>query len=307
MAISPERTQEAKRAGQPDRPRPARRWSRRELLRRAALATIVAGSAGTLAAEYAHNVEPGWVEVAHIPLTLPRLAPAFFGYRVVQISDIHLGDWMTPDHLAEVVRMVNAEGPDLIAVTGDFITAHAPRYAPDLVATLKDLAAPDGVVAILGNHDHWSSAGAIREVIAASGMRDLNNRAYTLERGPALLSVAGVDDIWERKQRLDLALAALPREGAAILLAHEPDYADEAATTGRFDLQLSGHSHGGQVVLPFYGPLRLPPFGRKYPLGRYQIGRMIHYTNRGVGMVDHHLRFNCRPEISVFTLRAPGD
>ncbi|MBZ0286049.1 MAG: metallophosphoesterase, partial [Anaerolineae bacterium] len=89
-------------------------------------------------------------------------------------------------------------------------------------------------------------------------------------------------------------------------LAHEPDYADISAATGRFDLQISGHSHGGQVVIPFIGPPVVPPYSKKYPLGRYQVGTMIQYTNRGVGMISPAVRFNCRPEITVFTLRTPS-
>ncbi len=102
--------------------------------------------------------------------------------------------------------------------------------------------------------------------------------------------------------RLDKVLEALPEEGAAILLAHEPDFADESAATGRFDLQLSGHSHGGQVAIPFLGPLRLPLMGRKYPLGLYKVGRMTLYTNRGIGTVGLPVRFFARPEITVLTL-----
>ena len=99
-------------------------------------------------------------------------------------------------------------------------------------------------------------------------------------------------------------LARLPRTGAALLLAHEPDFADITPPPGRFDLQLSGHSHGGQVVIPFLGPPTLPEIGEKYPSGRYQVGGMIQYTNRGVGMVRPHVRLNCRPEITLLTLHA---
>jgi predicted MPP superfamily phosphohydrolase len=285
--------------------RAASRWSRRELLRHAARLTIVAGVVGVAGAEYAFDVEPSWVEVVPVTVRMPRLAPAFSGYRIAQISDLHLGDWLTRDQLAAVVQLVNAQQADLIAVTGDFITRHAPLFAHDLITTLRGLAARDGVVAVLGNHDHWSSAATIRAVIAESGMRDLDNAVHTFERDGALLHVAGVDDMWEKKARLDDVLARLPRAGAAVLLAHEPDFADVSAASGRFDLQISGHSHGGQVVAPFYGPLQLPPYARKYPLGRYQVGRMVQYTNRGIGMLRPHVRFNCRAEITVFTLELP--
>jgi predicted MPP superfamily phosphohydrolase len=285
----------------------ASRWSRRELLRTAAGLTLAAGGAGVAAAAYALAFEPRWIEVVPVRVRMPRLAPAFSGYRIVQISDLHLGDGLSRDQLAGVVRLVNQQRADLIAVTGDFITRGAPLFAHDLITTLRGLAAHDGVVAVLGNHDHWSSAATIRAVIAESGMRDLDNAVHTLERGGALLHIAGVDDMWEQQARLDDVLARLPRAGAAVLLAHEPDFADVSATCGRFDLQLSGHSHGGQVVVPFYGPPQLPPYARHYPLGRYRVGRMVQYTNRGIGTLWPHVRVNCRPEITVFTLEAPQE
>jgi predicted MPP superfamily phosphohydrolase len=277
---------------------------RRELLRRAAGLTLVAGALGVAGAEYSRNIEPGWVEITSVHVRMPGMAPAFDGYRIAQISDLHLGDWLTPAQLAQVVRTVNGLGADLIAVTGDFITSHASRHAQDLITTLRPLHAPDGVACILGNHDHWSSAATIRWVIAESGMLDLNNAVHTLQRRGALLHIAGVDDIWERQDRLDDVLAAMPREGAAVLLAHEPDFADTSAATGRFGLQISGHSHGGQVIVPYIGPLELPLYAKKYPLGRYQVSQMTQYTNRGIGMLQPHVRLNCRPEITIYTLEA---
>jgi predicted MPP superfamily phosphohydrolase len=279
---------------------------RRELLRRAAGLTLVASAVGVAGLEYTRTIEPSWVEITVVPVRMPGLASAFEGYCIAQISDLHLGDWLTPVQLVQVVRTVNGLGADLIAVTGDFITSHASKHAQDLITTLRDLHAPDGVAGILGNHDHWSNAAIIRRVIVESGMLDLNNAVHTLLRGGALLHIAGVDDMWERKARLDDVLAAMPREGAAVLLAHEPDFADVSAPSGRFGLQISGHSHGGQVIAPFIGPLQLPLYAKKYPLGRYQVGQMTQYTNRGIGMLQPHVRLNCRPEITVYTLEA-GD
>jgi predicted MPP superfamily phosphohydrolase len=273
-------------------------------LRRAAGLALVAGAFGVAGAEYTRTIEPSWIEITSVPVRMPGMAPAFDGYRIAQISDLHLGDWLTPALLTQVVRTVNGIGADLIAVTGDFITSHASKHAQDLIIGLRDLRAPDGVAGILGNHDHWSSAATIRRVIAESGMLDLNNAVHSLQRGSAPLHIAGVDDIWERKARLDDVLAAMPREGAAVLLAHEPDFADTSAASGRFGLQISGHSHGGQVIVPFIGPLRLPLYALKYPLGRYQVGQMTQYTNRGIGMLQPHVRLNCRPEITVYILEA---
>jgi predicted MPP superfamily phosphohydrolase len=279
--------------------------SRRKFLKISLASVLGTTLAGVGGFAYAHDVETNWIEIVPLELRLPRLHPAFDGYRLVQFSDIHLGTGMTPERLTRIVAMVNEQQPDAITITGDFVTHGSMEgLAPLLVAALSGLKAKDVRLAILGNHDHWTNPGAVRQVIRDSGLIDLSNKVYTLRRGEATFHIAGVDDYWERQDRLDDVLAALPADGGAMLLAHEPDYADISAETRRFDLQISGHSHGGQVVIPFVGPLVVPSYGRKYPLGQYQVGEMIQYTNRGVGTISPAIRFNCRPEITVFTLRA---
>lgn len=277
--------------------------SRRDFLRRigavAASATMLSmtGVAGTVL------LERGWLDVNPQTMRLTHLAPEFAGYRIAHFSDIHMDDWMTPTRLADIVAVINAQQPDLITFTGDLVTRHIDRYAADLVAVLSQLSARDGVVAVLGNHDHWTNATVARRILDAASIQELNNGIHTVRRGAAMLHLGGVDDFWQQQARLDQVLQQLPATGAAVLLAHEPDFADISAATGRFDLQLSGHTHGGQVCWPLVGPLILPRYGRKYPLGRYQVGDMIQYTNRGVGMVPPQVRFNCRPEITLLTLQ----
>jgi predicted MPP superfamily phosphohydrolase len=255
---------------------------------------------------YARIIEPGWEIITKISLPLPRLHPAFHNYRIVQISDIHFGTWMNKKRLNKTIKIVNELNPDLVVITGDFVYYNAEEIADDLATPLREILTKDGVLAILGNHDHWANPGLVREIITASQIRELNNAVHTLERGNALLHVAGVDDYWERKDRLDLVLETMPEKGAAILLAHEPDYADISANAKRFDLQLSGHSHGGQVVIPILGPPILPLYGRKYPNGLYQVRNMLQYTNRGIGVIPPAIRFNCRPEITALTIQSPG-
>lgn len=280
--------------------------SRRAMLKHAvhlALGTAVLGVGGLA---YARSVEPEWIEVTRLRLRLPRLAPAFRGYRLVQISDIHMDGWMTPERLAGVVRLGNAQQPDLVTLTGDYVTHGYRRRRRerhvDLARRLGGLRARDGVVGVLGNHDHWSSADFARQSLREAGVVELSNRVHRIRRGDAILHMAGVDDYWTGHARLDMVLRQLPADGAAILLAHEPDFADESAPTGRFDLQISGHSHGGQVRLPLLGAPVLPPYGQKYPMGLYRVGSMLQYTNRGVGMLSPRVRLNCRPEITVYTL-----
>jgi uncharacterized protein len=255
-----------------------------------------------LASIYAHKIEPLWFEVNHIDITLPQLDRAFNGYRIVQISDLHAGDGTDRSHLEKVVETVNAEHPDLVVITGDHIT-RLPKQHLELLDTLAKLQPRDRTISILGNHDVTNDPIPVRAAIKQAGITLLENSIYTVNRERATLHIAGVGDVFFKQDKLDLILAQLPATGAAIMLAHEPDFADKTAATGRFGLQLSGHSHGGQVRIPFYDGY-VPMLAEKYPLGQYQIGKMIQYTNRGIGMVKLYARFNCRPEISVFNLVA---
>jgi uncharacterized protein len=249
---------------------------------------------------YAHKIEPVWFEVTHIDITLPKLDRAFNGYRIVQISDLHAGTGIDLSQLEKVVDAVNAERPDLVVITGDHIT-RIPRQHLELLDTLAKLRPRDLTISILGNHDVHNDPAPVRQAIKQAGITLLENNIHTLNRDGSTLHIAGVGDVFFEQDRLDLVLAQLPATGAAIMLAHEPDFADEAAATGRFGLQLSGHSHGGQIRIPFYSGFR-PELAEKYPLGRYQVGEMIQYTNRGIGIAKISARFNCRPEISVFNL-----
>lgn len=270
-------------------------------------ATAVAALAGaSVVLFYAYKVEPSNVEVYSVSLVLPRLCEEFDGYRIAQISDIHMDGWMTFDRLSKLAKLVNEQGADLVAITGDFVTARAKYVDRELIDALSILQAPDGVMAVLGNHDYVADENLVRRVIHDGGLTELSNVFRTLRRGEGRLHIAGVDDFYQRRARLDLILARLPDEGAAILLAHEPDFADVSAPTGRFDLQLSGHSHGGQLRLPFLGAVARPRCGRIYPSGLYNVDGMLQYTNRGLGTLWPHLRINCRPEITVFTLLAPA-
>jgi hypothetical protein len=267
------------------------------------LLTLI-GLAAAAAVVYARFIEPHRLVVESVPLTLPRLPYAFNHYRIAHISDLHLGGWMTSKRLLKAVEMVNAERPDLVVITGDFVEKFANEAADELSVPLKRLRALDGVVAVLGNHDYRYGVPGLRRILADCGVIELSNAVHSLRRGDAQLHIAGLDDQAWHEACLDAVLDQLPRTGAAILLAHEPDFADVTAATGRFDLQLSGHTHGGQIRLPLIGIPVLPSHGIRYAAGQYQVGRMIQYTNRGLGMITPYVRFNCRPEITLFTLMA---
>lgn len=270
------------------------------------LAAALAASATGAAWVYVRRVEPARFELRTVELSLPGLDPAFDGYRILQLSDLHYDGQMNAARLGRIAAYARAARPDLVALTGDFVTANTGFDAAELVRWLRALHAPDGRFAVLGNHDHVDHAHALRLALDEAGVHELANTAHTLWRGGAALHLAGVDSVYRKRARLDLALAAVPDDGApAILLAHEPDIADLAAPLGRFALQLSGHAHGGQVVLPALTAIGLPEHGRRYVDGLYLVGRMFVYVNRGLGTTSLPIRFNSRPELALITLRAP--
>jgi uncharacterized protein len=247
-----------------------------------------------------------WFDVTRLEFHLPRLPEVFSGIRLVQISDFHIGTWLTAGHLNQVIDQVNRLKPDLVVITGDFVTYRAERFTDILTSAFSRLTPGIASLGIRGNHDHWTDPGLISRMLKQAGIIELDNAVYTLERNGARLHIAGIDDYMNGNACLEKVLDALPAGESAVLLAHEPDFADIAAKTGRFDLQLSGHSHGGQMVLPFIGVPFLPQFARKYPRGFYKVNEMLLYTNRGLGTAEVALRINCRPEISDITLLPPS-
>ena len=284
--------------------------SRRDFLKLLKATTIEMGLLGIGTAGYGFWVEPNWLRVEEVSLKLRRLASSFHGLRIAQISDIHMGGWMNSERFRRVVELISFQKPDFLLITGDFLIGHifdqnSEQNLQELIDIFSSLAKSIPSFAVLGNHDYWTNSSAVREMLRSSGIIDLTNSAFPVTRGRANLYLCGVDDIWEGDVRLNDVIEELKNESSAILLAHEPDFADVSSKTGRFDLQLSGHSHGGQVVVPFYGPLVLPYLGQKYPSGLYQVGEMfLQYTNRGVGMINPPVRFHCPPEITVFTLES---
>jgi predicted MPP superfamily phosphohydrolase len=275
-----------------------------KLLWQGSLSSVLLATGGV---GYGVLVEPGLFSVETVQLKLKRLPRSFAGIRIAQISDIHMGGWMNRERFQQVADLVLAEKPDVLLITGDFLLGDhldidESQAITDLIKILSALAEAIPSFAVLGNHDYWIDAGIIRRMLSASGVLELTNTVFRLTRGTDSLYLCGVDDVWEGKVRLNDVITQLRDDSVAILMAHEPDYADISAPTGKFDLQVSGHSHGGQVVLPLVGPPILPYLGKQYPSGLYKVGNMFQYTNRGVGMSRLELRFNCRPEITIFVL-----
>jgi hypothetical protein len=273
------------------------------LKRLAPLSAAVAAGAGLI---YARFVEPDQLDIQQIDMYLPRLDPAFDGYRIVQVSDIHASEYMDEVRMSRFMERASRQNGDLIVFTGDLITSKV-EYAPDnLVAALRLLTAPDGVLAVPGNHDHMEETDIenVRRVWHEAGIVDISNNYTTLERDGAVLHIAGIDSLYGQKADVVGVINQLPETGPVVLLAHEPDVADIIAPTHKVDLQLSGHTHGGQVQLPVIGALVGPPHGLRYTSGLYELEGMFLYVNRGLGTIRLPLRFNCPPEVTVITLRS---
>jgi hypothetical protein len=279
--------------------------TRRQLLVRTAL-VLGAASAG-----YGFLIEPRRLVVERIEARLRRLPPEFDGFRIAQLSDIHYGPYMSSAFVREAVAEINKLQPHLVVLTGDFVShpfgkpagREGARYIVPCSEALSGLRADYGRFAILGNHDHWNHPATVRNHLNATGFPVLLNEAVVLEKDNARLWLVGLNDALVGAAEIERALERVPAAEAAILLVHEPDFADHAAKFP-VDLQLSGHSHGGQVRLPWVGALVLPQLARKYPMGLYRVGNMQLYTNRGFGVINPPVRWNCPPEITLVTLRA---
>lgn len=272
---------------------------------------IASGTSAAALALYAGEIARHEVDVVHRPIAIANLPQPFQGYRIVQISDIHLDEFTEPLFLERIVDRVNQLHADLVLITGDFITHgsitfiagnHAIHRCAQILATLT---APLRY-GCLGNHDVVFNAPLVTQTLAEHGTPLLINSYLPVERNGAHIWLSGVDDPGTSRPNLDLAIPSTP-DAPVILMAHEPDFADVVTAHPKghlVDLMLSGHSHGGQVRLPVVGALILPPMGKKYPEGHYTFDKMQLYVNRGIGTVGLPFRLNCPPEITVMTLRS---
>lgn len=244
------------------------------------------------------------IDLVEVDIELRNLGWNFHNYRILNLCDIHLGQWITPEYLDELIDYVNTLNYDLVTLTGDYFSYIIDGYDEALESSLKRLNPEDGKFGILGNHDHWLDSDKIREIFKNSEIYDLSNTAVTLIRGDDRLNLAGVDSSTVGADDLTKVLPKLEENAPTILLAHEPDFALKSFQTGKIDLQISGHSHGGQFIIP---KTETTPFrwnnSIRYPVGLYEIGDMVQYTSKGLGTNSFRIRVNCKPEITIITLK----
>ena len=240
-----------------------------------------------------------------IPVTVPikNLKPALEGFTIAQMTDIHLEPYTQVPLVEEAVEMTNQLKPDLVVLTGDFIW-HWAESAFDLAPALAKLNPRLGVYAVMGNHDYWKDIRVVDAAFSESGIPVLYNQGIAFSVGKEQLYLAGMDDGWAGKPDLEAALSDAPAGAPVVLLLHEPDLADLVVKRGGVDLQLSGHTHGGQVRVGGEKPIFLPYLGKKYDYGLYRVEDMWLYTNGGLGTISVPYRLNCPPEITLFTLTA---
>jgi len=251
---------------------------------------------------YAGAIEPYWFETTHVDIHLSRLPKELDGLRIVQMSDFHYFPPLVTRQAKMAVDIANSLHPDLIVLDGDYVT-ESPHHAEPLATILANLHERLGVYAVLGNHDYWTNADIVQRALTSHGISVLRNQSVPITSAHARVWLTGVDDATEGLADIQMALKNIPRNEAVVLLVHEPEFADVACRYP-VDLQLSGHTHGGQVRLPFIGALHYPKGGRKYSLGLNHAGSMPVYTTRGVGVLPLALRFGCRPEVTVLTLHS---
>lgn len=246
------------------------------------------------------NDERGDLVVKRVSIPIEGLHPALEGFTIVQLTDIHIYP-ITPIEVAEeAVAIANSLKPDLAVLTGDYVWREGEAIF-ELAPVLAGLNASQGLYAIIGNHDIWEGLDICLAGMREAGIPVLINQGLTITEGAGSLYLAGLDDGMSGQPDLEAALRGMPAKAPVVLLMHEPDPADEYSLDGRVSLQLSGHTHGGQVRIKDM-PMVLPPLGRKYDLGLYNINGMWLYVSPGIGEISVPLRYNCPPEVSEFTL-----
>ncbi len=272
--------------------------------RRQFLKGIAASAVATPVAGLAYGcAEATWIDITRHTIRVPHLPPAFAGKTLALLTDPHHGPFNRLSFIESIVAQTNALKPDLIALGGDFIQGPRREYIVPGLEVLGKLRAPLGVYAVPGNHDHLhGNIHAVRRAIADSGITDVTNTGHWIELDDHRLRLGGVDDLWHGKQNLRAALGNTTDKDACVLLSHNPDYA-ETLRDPRVGLMLSGHMHGGQIVVPGLGYHCIPSrYGLKYLQGLVRAPRTQVFVSRGLGTVGLPLRIRCRPEINLLTL-----
>lgn len=257
---------------------------------------------------YSKEIEPSSLHIQKETIQSAKLTNAFHNKKIVQFSDTHLGFNYTVKDLKKLVKQINELAPDIIVFTGDLIDD--PKQVNDteekkIIQALQPLHAPKGKYWIYGNHDHGGyGTEKVFDIMTQAEFTLLQNSYTVIEENNEKLIIAGIDDLMLGKPNLSAALHQTNQDIFTILLAHEPDFADQAVKHA-VDVQLSGHSHGGQIRLPIVGHIYSPAFAEKYVLGKYTLKDKLQlFVNGGIGTTRVPYRLFCKPEIHEYTLQS---
>lgn len=285
----------------------AKIYSRRLFLKRMISSVFGAFFASAFGYYYAKNIEPKMIRLTKHTINHQLIPKSFDSMKIVQFSDTHLGPFYSIDQLSEVIEKINATKPDIVLFTGDLLDEPNKFPFPKIIPPiLSQLHAPSGKFCIYGNHDHGGYGTEIyKEIMEQGGFTLLKNDSSIISKNEENIVIAGLDDAMLGKPDYSHTFSSLSPESLfTILLVHEPDVAPQTAHHGAH-IQLSGHSHGGQIQMPFLGPIITPPLGSKYYEGIHTIDNLTLYVNRGLGTTRLPFRFFATPEISVYTLKSP--
>lgn len=273
--------------------------SRRQFIKLSAASTMAIGLGGFGLGAWLRTR----VELSQVTVNLPRLPAEFDGLTIAHLSDIHYGQFIPADYVQRCVEIVNGLQPDLVALTGDF-TFGAKAHSEPCGEILSALKARIGKFAVLGNHDHYNSAGRVTRALRQGGITVLVDDKECLEKKGEKLWLFGVDDLYHGDTDLVQLYKDCPPTQARITLAHNPDFIDEYVDKQQHtDFMLSGHTHGGQIRFPLLGAPHMKLLGHEYVMGLQRKDMMQLYTTRGIGTVGPPVRFLCPPEIVLYTLR----
>lgn len=283
-------------------------WEKMAMDRRKFLKAIGLTALGSVTAGVAYPfLEAKWCRVVRTTIAVRNLPKAFQGTTVALLADVHHGPFVPMAYVQYVVSMTNALKPDIVALVGDFVHRHDVYITP-AINELGKLKANLGRFAVRGNHDNQDYHGRrsfrphSQAALAEANLPDLNNTGVWIERHGSRLRICGVGDLWTDHQDLQAALGGATERDAVVLLSHNPDYVETIGDT-RVSLVLSGHTHGGQIVLPGYGAPVVPSrYGQKYLHGLVEGPKCPVFVTRGVGTVTPPVRFLCRPEVVWITL-----
>ncbi|KFN01627.1 metallophosphoesterase [Bacillus clarus] len=253
---------------------------------------------------YAKYVEPHFLSFTHHTLKSSLIPKSFHGMKIIQFSDLHLGYYFSLQHLSHVVSKINATRPDIVLFTGDLIDDYQTySETPFVSSILRTIQAPFGKFAIYGNHDHGGyGTEYYKQIMYDSEFQLLQNKEKRIRLlDHSEISIFGIDDMLLGKPEIEATLRNAKQDIYTIVLVHEPDIAPKISEFP-INLQLSGHSHGGQVQIPFLGPIITPVLAKYYTEGFYHIHDLLLYVNRGLGRTRVPFRFMARPEITIFTL-----